>query len=81
MYKTKVSYIETNYITGGEAIDYALEGNILHFPPGYGMKGLIYNDEVFSYYFVNSEGQLIRTNWNDAQIANRTWIIEEENAK
>lgn len=68
-------------VTGGDAIDYALEGKTLHFPPGYGMKGLIYNDEVFSYYFVNSEGQLIRTNWNDAQIANRTWIIEEDNAK
>lgn len=69
---------QVNHITGGDAIDYALEGGTLNFVDGYGMKSLIYDDVTFSYYFINYEGQHIRTNWNDAHVANLTWEIEKE---
>lgn len=67
---------QVNHITGSDAVDWILSGNELFFRDGYGMKSLIYNDITFSYYFVNYEGQRIRTNWNDAQVANMVWERE-----
>lgn len=67
---------QVNNITGSEALDYILEGGTLHFPDGNGMCSCYYNDEDFSFYFVNYQGQSFRTGWTEAWIVNRLWEIE-----
>jgi len=76
MKTTQVNTKYVNHITGTDALDYILEGNRLYFPDGNGMKAIEYDDVVFSYFFINYEDQRIRTNWNDAHIANKTWEVE-----
>lgn len=78
MKKTQVNHIvkQVGHVTGGDAVDYIRQGKKLYFPDGFGMDALIYDDVTHMYYFVNFEGQLIGTNWNEGHIANRTWEVE-----
>ncbi|WDS60655.1 hypothetical protein BC7_00058 [Bacillus phage BC-7] len=66
---------QVNNITGSDAVDHAKSGGDLFFPDGQGMCKCYYNDEDFSFYFMNYQGQVHRTGWNEAHIANRTWEV------
>jgi hypothetical protein len=65
-----------NHLTGFEAVEHVISGGDLFFPDGQGMCKCYYNDEDFSFYFMNYQGQSHRTGWNEAYIANRLWEVE-----
>lgn len=67
---------QVNHITGSDAVDYIRSGGTLFFPDGNEMCNCYYDEDDFSYYFTNMHGQVIRTGWNEAWIANRLWEIE-----
>lgn len=68
---------QVNHLTGGDAVDWIKSGKTLYFPDGFGMDYIYYDDDLtMSFFFVNYEGQHIRTDWNEAHIANRIWEVE-----